>query len=74
VRNCWPQAGEPRGRTGIILAWAGSNEAIKSQGEKVRVFKSTWLNPLPESEIQSIDYVSSMDNPAPFVIAITAEN
>jgi hypothetical protein len=74
VRNWWPQAGEPSGNTGLTLAWAGSNEAIKSQGEKLRLFKCTWLNPLPESEIQSIDYVSTMDNPAPFVIAITAEN
>lgn len=39
----------------------------------VRLFKMTWLNPLPKMEIVTLDYVSSMTPSAPFLIAVTAE-
>jgi hypothetical protein len=34
----------------------------------------TWLNPLPGVEVQCIDFKSAMENPAPFLIAITLES
>ena len=51
------------------LVWSGINNA----GLHVRLFKTTWVNPMPEKEIVSIDYVSSMAPSAPFLVAITAE-
>ena len=47
--------------------------AINNAGLHVRLFKTSWLNPLPEQEILSIDYVSSMAQAAPFLVALTAE-
>ena len=49
--------------------WSGVN----SERVRIRLFKNTWVNPLPENEISSIDYVSTMSDSAPFLIAITAE-
>ena len=51
------------------IVWSGINSAMVH----VRLFKSTWVNPLPEVEITSIDYLSTMTESAPFLIAITAE-
>ncbi len=51
------------------IVWRASNDARFV----VRLFKSTWINPLPDTEITSIDFVSSMADPAPFLIALTTE-
>jgi hypothetical protein len=40
---------------------------------RVRLFMSTWENPWPETEIVSLDYVSTMTEAAPFLVAITVE-
>jgi hypothetical protein len=69
-----------------VRDWNGSNDmstetsrsqivwsAINNAGLHVRLFKTTWINPMPEKEIVSIDYTSTMVNAAPFLIAITAE-
>jgi outer membrane lipoprotein-sorting protein len=74
VRNWWPQQGEPAESTGLVLAWTGTNEAIKSLNQSLRLYKTTWQNPLPEIEIKSVDFVSSMADPAPFLISITADS
>lgn len=41
--------------------------------EPIRLFKSTWVNPLPDTEIASIDFVSALAKAAPFLVALTAE-
>jgi hypothetical protein len=46
--------------------------ATASKGTK-HLTKSTWVNPMPQTEIASIDYVSAMTTAEPFLIAITAE-
>jgi len=51
------------------LVWSATNKA----SYHVRLFKSTWLNPWPETEITSIDYLSTVSESAPFLIALTAE-
>jgi len=51
------------------LAWTGVNSA----GLPVRLFRTVWTNPRPETEITSIDYLSTMADSAPFLIAITTE-
>jgi hypothetical protein len=49
--------------------WSAMNNAHV----RVRLFKHTWMNPLPDTEIVSIDYESTMADSAPFLIAVTAE-
>lgn len=51
------------------LVWSAMNNAKVH----IRLFKTTWTNPEPEKEITSIDYISSMSEAAPFLIAITAD-
>jgi hypothetical protein len=44
------------------------------QGAPLRtLYLSTWENPHPETAIARLDYVSTMLDPAPFLLAITAE-
>jgi len=67
----WNESSDPtkvlsRGR----IVWRASNDAHFV----IRLFKTTWLNPLPAVEIRSIDYLSTMSDAAPFLLAITAEN
>jgi hypothetical protein len=38
-----------------------------------RLFETTWTNLAPDLEVDSIDFVSSMAGPAPFLVAISAE-
>jgi hypothetical protein len=52
-----------------VLVWNSTNKA----GLPVRLFRATWVNPMPESAIQSLDYRSDMTDAAPFLIAITAD-
>jgi hypothetical protein len=54
-------------------AWFGANAATREIGRRTRLIMYTWANPLPEVEITAIDFVSSLANSAPFVVAITIE-
>jgi hypothetical protein len=61
---------DPSGKlTRSTVAWSGFNSARVV----VRLYKTTWVNPLPETEIVSLDYVSAMTPSAPFLLAVTAE-
>ncbi|MGH7867578.1 MAG: hypothetical protein ACREP9_08085, partial [Candidatus Dormibacteraceae bacterium] len=51
------------------VVWSGTNRAPFH----VRLFKTTWVNPWPDTEITSIDYISAMAESAPFLVALTAE-
>jgi hypothetical protein len=54
------------------VVWTGQNHAAPD-GPNIGVCKTTWNNPLPDVEIDHIDYESAMMNSAPFLIAITIE-
>jgi hypothetical protein len=56
----------------LTVAWLGHDFA-KSPAETLRLFTSTWTNLAPDTEIESVDFVSSMAGPAPFLVAITAD-
>jgi hypothetical protein len=54
--------------TNAEIAWHGSH--AKSE---VSLFKFTWVNPLPQITIDSIDFVSAMSSASPFMIALTCD-
>ena len=54
------------------VVWTGKNHSAPD-GPPIGVCKKTWVNPLPSTEIDHIDYQSAMMNSAPFLIAITVE-
>jgi len=60
---------EPPAPEQLQVAWTGTNAAPA----RIRLFKTTWENPLPGLEITTIDYVSKMTPAAPFLIALTVE-
>jgi WD40 repeat protein len=73
VRNWWTIKREPLTTQNSSLAWVGSNAEVQSESKALRMFKSTWENPFPDEEIASIDFVSSLSDAAPFLVAITAD-
>jgi hypothetical protein len=57
-----------------VVAWIGENPKSRKSKTKVRLFKSTWVNPLPEEKILTIDFMGTRTGgPSPFLVAITAE-
>jgi hypothetical protein len=61
------------GTTEAKVAWTGQNEAAKSYGQSIRLFRFSWDNPLKDLEISSIDLVSDKTDSAVFLIAVTLE-
>jgi hypothetical protein len=72
VRDWWrSRPNEGAGEDGLTVAWTGTNPAAGNK--QVRLFTTAWVNPSPDVQIDTIDFVSHMDGPAPFVVAITAD-
>lgn len=76
LRSWWTNIGESltaepqRG----ALVWMGTNPQAESDNAKsLRMFKRTWENPWPETEIASVDFESAGKGVGPFLLAITAE-
>ena len=73
VRNWHALAGELAAPSELKVAWRGENAQSKSAGRSIRLFLTTWVNVAPDLEVESIDYVSALAVPAPFLIAISVE-
>jgi len=71
LADWWNQPNEED--DGLIVAWEGTNEATRKIGRTIRLFKTTWDNPSPEIAVKSIDFVSTHETAAPFLVAITVE-
>ena len=70
VRNWRAVPGEkPYRGVEPTIAWTGAG----SDGQTLRLYQTIWTNVVPDLEIKSIDFVSSIAAPAPFLIGITAE-
>jgi hypothetical protein len=77
VRNWWhgQSIGDKDDRLAeATVAWEGHQRGASTYGASIRFFKRTYENPLPEIEITSIDFESTMATPcAPVLLAITVE-
>lgn len=73
VRNWHKPAGEKSSPGELAEVWTGENPISKASNGAIRLFETTWTNVAPNVRIDTIDYVSAMLTPAPFLIAITAE-
>ena len=67
----WPA--ETEAPPGLKTAWKGQNKTSKDAGSYLRVYETTYTNLVPNVELESIDFVSSLSQPAPFMLAITLE-
>jgi WD40 repeat protein len=73
IREWWFPPTQPRLTMEAAVAWQGYNIASRHMGMAVRVYQYNWKNPLPDVEIASLDFVSAMEKPAPFLLAVTME-
>ncbi|RME90809.1 MAG: hypothetical protein D6766_12740 [Verrucomicrobia bacterium] len=65
--------GPPDREEGDELRVAWRAPARGSSPGELRLYHLAWDNPLPEQPIESIDFISALNDPAPFVVAITVE-
>lgn len=68
----WWKQGDPGPFTATI-AWTGTNKAASARGASIQLCKSTFANPRPEVTIETMDFISAMQTPSPFLIALTVE-
>lgn len=72
VRDWWLNEQDDTSASDVRLVWKGQNHAAPD-GPPLGISKTEWTNPMPSVEIDCIDYRSTMENSAPFLIAITVE-
>lgn len=77
VRDWWGDPQQPITGTNSVLAWRGTNPALRKYGgEKpgeLRIYRSTFINPQAEKLVKTIDFKSAMQNSSPFLLGITLE-
>jgi hypothetical protein len=73
VRTIWQLDEDSKPGDRGVVAWRGTNPAIARLNGHLRLYRSTFDNPRPEAEVQSIDVVSALTQCVPFLIALTVE-
>jgi eukaryotic-like serine/threonine-protein kinase len=53
--------------------WTGQNLATRLSGGHLELYEITWVNPAPADPVASISFVSSLQDAAPFLMAITTD-
>jgi hypothetical protein len=53
------------------LAWRGPNGV--DEDDELVLYVKAWENPFPDTEIASLDFVSAMAEPTPFLLGVTLE-
>jgi hypothetical protein len=74
LRDWWDSSGEPKEAKSATIAWSGSNPATEAASGGLRLFKRTYDNPKADLIVESIDFISTQSESAPFLIAVTLEN
>lgn len=74
VRDWHGRDTEPTEAINAVIAWSGHNSyARREQRPGIRLFKSTWENPRPDSEVATVDLAAEHPVTAPFLVGLTAE-
>jgi hypothetical protein len=76
VSNWLPDSSDSKGAPDSArIAWGNQEQVTLTQKEKprIRLYKSSWKNPVPDDEVSSIDFAASHPETRPFLVAITAE-
>ncbi len=63
----------PRKAEEAVVIWTGNNRRALADYGFLRLFKSTRENTRPEVEITSIDFISTMTEASPFLVALTVK-
>ncbi len=71
THNWWQRPGQVPPL--LTVAWSGSSPAAKANGFACHLFHFAWENPRPNDEILGVDFVSTVTECSPFLVAITAD-
>ncbi|MBI4657497.1 MAG: PD40 domain-containing protein [Verrucomicrobia bacterium] len=77
VRDWWGLLSQKTTGDTTELAWTGSNPAIKKyrdDGAVLRIYRTTFANPNPSKKIDQVDFLSTMNDSSPFLVALTLES
>ncbi|HVV70658.1 MAG TPA: DUF3471 domain-containing protein [Verrucomicrobiae bacterium] len=74
VRDWWANPSEPKTVGTASVAWTGSNAATDAVSASLRLYKRTYENPKPELTIETLDFISTREASAPFLVALTLED
>lgn len=72
IRDWW-FAEEDKMPKNATQAWIGLNDITEKRGLQISLFNFKWKNPHIDKTIKSIDFLSTITNAAPFLIAITLD-
>jgi type II secretory pathway pseudopilin PulG len=73
VKDWWQEA-PSGGPDAPVVAWSGDIDKDQGGTGPGNVYRYFWVNPQPDVTVTSLDLRSTMLQPAPFIIAITAES
>jgi hypothetical protein len=73
VRDWWEGAGDQWAIDQGEVAWRGANPVAERYGAKLRLYRTTWTNPHPQTLVTHLDYESLLTGCGPFLLAITVE-
>jgi hypothetical protein len=72
IADWWARRGA-RAEPPLVVAWTGTNNASKTMGHVIHLYKATWENPQPAVPVRSVDLVAEHETVSPFLIGLTAE-
>jgi hypothetical protein len=64
----WKGAAEAKPPQSATVVWTGSSPATEAAGTSLRLFKRTYDNPKPDLTIETLDFVSTQAESAPFLV------
>ncbi len=70
----WKTAAEAKPPQSAAVAWTGSNPATEGLGSSLWLFKRAYDNPKPDLTIETLDFISTKAEAAPFLVALTVED
>jgi hypothetical protein len=73
VKDWWTHNQPPPSDPDTVVAWTGKNQATARMGNSNRLYLTRFDNPQPKKQIETLDYVSAMEAPGPFMVALTVE-
>ena len=73
IAGWWTAHDEKPFPESVVVAWMGQNPTTRKFGIALRLYRVTWKNPRPEAMIESVSFLSTETDAAPFLLAITAE-
>ena len=71
VKDWWSYGHPPPSDPNTVVAWTGQNEATARMGNSIRLYRTRFDNSHPEKQVETLDYVSAMADPGPFLVALT---